>query len=183
MDRISRAVQRMWGTLDAAERLHGSPRFADELAAQCNGKLALRAPSVSKWSFGEQLEHLYRSSLYVLDRLEEAMSGAHADDKKGFWGYGMSAAGFIPRHMFPTIPPLEPQGGTIDVIGPLQEELRRRLAEVTWNLQQIKSSRGRSKHPRMKWLTSSEWLFFADIHHRHHLAIMRDIVTNARPSS
>lgn len=173
----------MWGTLDEAQRLHGSPRFADELAAQCNGKLALRADSVSKWSFGEQLEHLYRSSHYVLDRLEESMSGAHASDAKGLWGYGMSVAGFIPRYMFPTIPPLEPQGGTIEVIQPLQERLRERLSRLAWDLGEIKASPGRSKHPRMKWLTSSEWLFFADIHHRHHLAIMRDIVQQARPHS
>jgi hypothetical protein len=31
----------------------------------------------------------------------------------------------------------------------------------------------------MKHLTSSQWLYFADIHHRHHLGIMRDILKAA----
>ncbi|MBV8518380.1 MAG: DinB family protein [Acidobacteria bacterium] len=181
MDRISKAVYRLWGSLGTNDKLHDTPRFADELSAQCStGKLALRDERVSKWSYGEQLEHLYRSSHYVLDRLEEAMSGANADERRGVWGHGLMTAGFIPRGFFPTIPPLEPEGGTIDQIGPLRESLKKRLAEVDLDLRRIKASPGRSLHPRMKWLTSSEWFFFADVHHRHHLSIMRDIARTAR---
>jgi hypothetical protein len=35
----------------------------------------------------------------------------------------------------------------------------------------------------MKYLTSSQWIFFADIHHRHHMAIMRDILKAAGVTS
>lgn len=174
MDRISRAVQRLWGSVGNG-RLPPSPRFAEELAEHGNGALSLVSPKVSKWSYGYQLEHLYLSTHYVLDRLEESFTGRYADERMGPWGVGMMVGGFIPRKMFPTIPPLEPQGGTLAQIVPLQQRLNERLAAIDWGMRELFASRGKSKHPRMKYLTSSQWMLFADIHHRHHIAIMRDI--------
>lgn len=179
MDRISVAVNRLWGPLDNDGHLHASPVFADELAALCTDKLKVRDTRVSKWSYGHQLEHLYRSSHYVLDRLEESMAGKNDAERRGFWGHGLMVGGFIPRYWFPTIPPLVPHSGTVDHILPLREDLKRRVAEIEWCLEEIKASPGKSMHPRMKYLSSSEWLYFADVHHRHHLAIMRDILKHA----
>ena len=180
MDRISEAVNRLWGQLGDGGHLHGSPRFADELAECCHdSSMEVRSVKVSKWSYGEQLEHLYRSSHYVLDRLEESMAGENRKGRIGFWGRGLMVGGFIPRYWFPTIPPLVPQSGTEEHIGPLREGLRERVAQIEWRLEQIKASPGRSMHPRMKYLTSSQWLYFADVHHRHHLSLMRDILAAA----
>jgi len=176
---MSRSVYRLWGPLGTNGRLHGSPSFADELAQRCNGDLNLCVAAVSKWSFGQQLEHLYLSTHYVLDRLEEAMAGQHPKGRRGFWGYGLLAGGFMPRGVFPTIPPLVPKSGTLDHIVPLRESLAKRLEQLAWDLHQVKAATGRSRHPRMKYLSASEWLFFADIHHRHHLAIIRDILKAA----
>jgi hypothetical protein len=134
---------------------------------------------VSKWSLGEHLEHLYRTSHYVLDRLGEAMVGLNASERMGIYGRGLMLGGFIPRGVFRTIPPLEPASGKIDDIEPLRKSLGSRLESLQWDLDQIKSSQGRSRHPRMKYLSASEWLFFTDVHHRHHLAIIRDILKAA----
>jgi hypothetical protein len=180
MDRITRAVHRLWGSVGHG-RLAPAPRFASELAAAgSNGKLPLMAPEISKWSFGHQLEHAYRSAHYVLDRLEESLAAKDRAGRMGFWGVGMMIGGFIPRGMFPTIPPLEPTGGTLAEIRPLQQSLDERLAKIGWGIAEIKNSPGKSRHPRMKYLTSGQWMFFWDIHHRHHLAIMRDIAKAAR---
>jgi len=176
MDRKSRAIHRLWGSLDEHGKLHGSPRFAKELAERCDGALAVRAGSVSKWSFGQQLEHLYLTSHYVLDRLQESMSGEHAADHPGVMGHALLIGGFIPRKLFPTIPPLVPKSGTIEDIQPLRDSLDARLTQLGWDLDQINASPGRSLHPRMKFLLANQWLFFLDIHHRHHLRIMRDIL-------
>jgi hypothetical protein len=180
MDRIEKAVSRLWGPLEDGGRLHGSPSFAGELALRCNDKLPLRVSGVSKWSFGEQLEHLYLSSHYVLDRLEEAMTGRNSNEHRGFYGHGLIVAGFIPRYVFPTIPPLKPQSGTMEHIRPLRDSLLVRLSNLDLDLDRIRACPGKSRHPRMKYLSGSEWLFFADIHHRHHLAIMRDILKAAK---
>jgi len=180
MDRTSESVDRLWGSLGHDRRLHESPRFVDELALQCRADLRLKATKVSKWSFGEQLEHLFLTSHYVLDRLEEAMTGKHSSEWMGFWGAGLMTAGFIPRGVFPTIPQLVPNSGTLAHVEPLRDLLLSRLSRIDWSLDQIMASRGRSRHPRMKYMTASQWLFFQDVHHRHHLSIMRDIAKASR---
>jgi len=182
MDRKSRAVHRLWGPLGDKGRLHGSPRFAKELAARCDGELDRFAPGVSKWSFGQQLEHLYMASHYVLDRLQEAMGGEQTSDHPSLWGHALMVGGYIPRGMFPTIPQLVPKAGTRETILPLKESLEARLVQLEWSLGEIHASPGRSPHPRMKHLLASQWLFFLDIHHRHHLRIMRDIVKAGGPN-
>lgn len=178
MDRITRAVHRLWGPLDNG-RLHATPRFAGELAEQCKRDLSLHMPSVSKWTFGQQLEHLYLASHWVMDRLDESLGGGHERDHLGFWGQGLMVTGRIPRKMFPTIPALVPGAGTLLEVQPLKERLHRRLAANEWDLARVRVATGKSMHPRMKWLTSSQWFFFFDIHHRHHLRILRDILKAA----
>ncbi len=180
MDRMSRAVYRLWGSLGEDGKLHASPRFADELAARYEGDLALRDTSISKWSFGQQLEHLYMATHYVLDRLHEAMTAAETQDHPSLWGHAFVAGGYIPRGLFPTIPQLIPGGGTREEIQPLKESLHVRLEQLAWNLDQINANPGRSPHPRMKYLLARQWLFFLDVHHRHHLRIMRDILKATR---
>jgi|KBSMisStaDraftv2_1062788.scaffolds.fasta_scaffold56022_3 hypothetical protein len=176
MDRISEAVDRLWGSLGKSRRLHESPRFVDELAVQCRADLKLQTGKVSKWSFGHQLEHLFLTSHYVLDRLEEAMSGKNESEWMGLWGASLMTVGFIPRGVFPTIPQLVPNSGTLAHVEPLKEALTDRLSRIDWSLDQILNSRGKSRHPRMKYLTASQWLYFWEVHHRHHLSIMKDIV-------
>ncbi len=178
-DRISKAATRLWGSLGEDGHLHPSPRFADELAECGHGNLEVIVEKVSKWSYGDQLEHLYLGSHYVLDRLEESMAGENDQSRMGLWGVGMMVGGFMPRYVFPTIPPLVPKSGTEEHIGPLRETLKERISNIGWRLDEIKAAPGKSLHPRMKYLTSSQWIFFADIHHRHHMGIMRDILKAA----
>lgn len=179
MDRIRRAAERLWGNIGEQGALQGPPVFASELASFCDWDLSTQTNHVSKWSVGQQLEHIYLSTHYVLDQIEAALTGENADRHMGFWGVGLMAGGFIPRYVFPTIPPLEPKSGTPLHIDPLRERLTDRVEQIAWTLQQLKSSPGKSRHPRMKYLTASQWLFFADVHHRHHLSLMRDIAKAA----
>ncbi len=180
MDRTSKSIYRLWGSLGQNGQLHDSPRFAEELAACYNGNLAVLEKRVSNWAYGYQLEHLYRASHWVLDRLEESMTGDNATKRMGPIGWGFMTIGFIPRYWFPTIPPLVPQSGSPENIEPLRDDLKRRLGAIPWRLDEIKECRGKSLHPKMKYLTSSQWMLFLDVHHRHHLAIMRDILKGAR---
>jgi hypothetical protein len=179
MDRISVAANRLWGSIGEHGQLPGQARFADELAALYNKNLGVLNPGVSKWSYGHQLEHLYRTSHYFLDRLEEAMTGLYSGKLMGPWGCGLMVTGFIPRYWFPTIPQLVPLSGSPEDIEPLRDDLKGRLEHMEWRLSDIKDSRGKSRHPRMKYLTATQWVFFQDVHHRHHLAIIRDIMKGA----
>ncbi len=179
MDRITRAVLRLWGDVEEGGRLHAAPKFMSELAALTAKPLDVRAPEVSEWSYGQQVEHLYLGAHWVFDRLDESMTPANIDEHMNLLGVGMMVGGRIPRGMFPTIPVLVPEGGTLAQIVPLRERLQKRLDAIDWDMVRVRSSRGRSKHPRMHFLNSSHWMFFMDIHHRHHLRIIRDIVKKA----
>jgi len=176
MNRVGRAATRLWGNLGPHGEFQGFPAFAAELEARCDCDLTAQSAAVSKWSAGQQLEHLYLSSHYALDRIEEALTGAHSTDHMGIYGVGLMVGGFIPRYVFPTIPPLEPKSGGMEHIQPLRETLTVRLEKIAWDLNIIESSGGKSLHPRMKYLSAGQWVFFADIHHRHHLSLIRDII-------
>ncbi|HVR39809.1 MAG TPA: hypothetical protein VMU84_12000 [Thermoanaerobaculia bacterium] len=176
MDRTTRAVYRLWGSLGENGELHATPRFQDELAELCKGKLDLCIPSVSKWSYGRQVEHLYRASHWTLDRLDESLTGANSEESANLLGGGFLTINHIPRHLFPTIPPLETHGGTMELIQPLKDNLAMRLARMHWTLDDVLASRGRSRHPRMRYLLTGWWVRFMDVHHRHHNRIIRDIV-------
>jgi hypothetical protein len=179
MDRTTRAVYRLWGALGEDGELHAAPRFQDELAAHCAGPLELCMTDVSKWSYGRQVEHLYRAAHWTLDRLDESLTGANESERMNLLGLGFLCGNFIPRYMYPTIPPLETHGGTMEIIQPLKDDLALRLARMRWTLPEVLASRGRSRHPRMMWLMTRHWLRFLDVHHRHHLAIIRDIVRSS----
>jgi len=176
VDRMTRAVHRLWGPLDQEERLHASPRFAAELAEHCRRDLTLHIPEVSKWTYGQQLEHLYLAAHWVFDRLDESLGGGHERDQPSILGRSLLVTGRIPRKMFPTIPPLVPGTGSLVEIQPLKARLHRRLAENDWDLGRVRVATGKSMHPRMKYLSSRQWFFFLDIHHRHHLRILRDLL-------
>jgi hypothetical protein len=179
MDRTTKAIYRLWGALAENGELHRAPRFVDELAGHCHGKLDLCVTEVSKWSYGRQVEHLYRASHWTLDRLDESLTGANESESLNLLGCGFICANFIPRGVFPTIPPLETHGGTMEIIQPLKDNLSRRLAQMRWTIQDVLASQGRSRHPRMKFLKTGHWLRFLDVHHRHHIAIIHDIVRAA----
>jgi hypothetical protein len=170
---------RLWGTVGKDGRLHASPKFTTELAEHTTKRLDLHVPAVSAWSYGQQLEHLYLASHWTFDRLDESMTGANPDEHMNMLGVGMMVGGRIPRGLFATIPVLVPQAGTLAEILPLKERLQKRLDAIDWDMVRVKASHGRSKHPRMHYLNSSHWMFFMDIHHRHHLRIMRDIAKKA----
>ena len=175
MNRIDRAIQQLWGPLSENDRFGPEPAFMATLSQRTTLDLQLQSSDVSKWSLGKQLEHLYLSSHYVIDRVEECLTGANSSSHMGPYGFGLMVGGFIPRGVFPTIPPLVPKSGTLDDIEPLKASLKSRIDSIYWDLTLIKSSCGKSRHPRMKYLTAAQWLYFAEIHHRHHLSIIHDI--------
>lgn len=175
MGRIDRAIQQLWGPLSENNGFGSEPAFMATLSQRATLDLQLQSSDVSKWSLGKQLEHLYLSSHYVIDRVEECLTGANSGRHMGPYGFGLMVGGFIPRGVFPTIPPLVPKSGTLDDIEPLKVSLKSRIESIYWDLTLIKSSSGKSKHPRMKYLTATQWLYFAEIHHRHHLSIIHDI--------
>ena len=175
MDKIRKKVHRLWGPLGDGEKLHSTPDFATEMAELCKGPLEIRSKRVSKWGFGEQVEHMYLVAHWVLDRMNEAMAVTDSPERTTALCHGMLIGHWIPRGLYPTLPELEAQGGTMEEIQPLKDRLEERLAKLDWTWPQVSTHTGRSYHPWMKMLLMPHWFFFLTVHHLHHLAILRDI--------
>jgi hypothetical protein len=89
-----------------ARRLHSARRSVDRACAQIAdlaeiaGKsqlLELRAPSVSDWSIGEQVEHLRRSDITILRAVATLDTDGPCEGSPTLAGRLVLASGFIPR--------------------------------------------------------------------------------------
>lgn len=160
-----------------ASRQELRPQFAADLAALLDNDLAGRSERVSKWSMGQHIEHMYRASLYVLERIQEAETQP-VSGKPNILGRGFLLAGFIPRGVFTAIPEVRPKEGDMKTILDLKSKLKTYLENQETDLDKICAAEGCSRHPRMGWLRQDQWLFFLEVHHRHHLAIIKDLQRN-----
>ena len=135
------------------------------------------APKVSKWTVGKQLEHLllsHDSILDVLDRLIDGRQGP-APGGKTFIGRVVLATGFIPRGAGKAPEFAEPAGRDAADIEAGLRRLAERIAQLAEQLPLLEEAGWRCRHPYFGALDVGEWMRFMDIHHRHHLKIVRDI--------
>ena len=167
-----------------ARRLHSARRSVDRACAQIAdlaeiaGKsqlLELRAPSVSDWSIGEQVEHLRRSDITILRAVATLDTDGPCEGSPTLAGRLVLASGFLPRgrgrapgatlplEVDPTSLP-EQLDGVRDGFTALQDDL-----------ESLCSSNATIKHPALGCFTALQMLTFAAIHHHHHLKIIWEI--------
>ena len=142
-------------------------------------RLSVSAPDISAWSVQDHLEHLLFSDRKVLGWVVEALAlpnpEARAQSPREL-GVALLARGSIPRGRGPapdfTLPTgLEPGGlrAAFRELRPLAVGLGERLAELDACLHTL-------PHHVLGHFTPAEWLRFLHLHHRHHDAIIRDIL-------
>jgi hypothetical protein len=137
----------------------------------------VEAPSVSKWTVGKQLEHLLLSDEAVLDRLDRLMDGREGPEAGGktVLGRVVLLTGFIPRGMGKAPGAVKPAGRDAADIEAGLQRLRQRMSELLEQLPLLEEAGWRCRHPYFGALDIGEWMRFMDVHHRHHLKIVRDI--------
>lgn len=183
MDAKKTAFDHLWGPLEPGQRLDGvRPRFAVELERLIDEDRDRRADSVSAWTFGQHVEHMYLVAHWVLDRIHESMESKRTDQRMNLVarGYFVFGLGWTPRGVYPTLAELVPKSGSREDILPLKDSLEHRLRELSWTWEEIAAHSGRSYHPWMTWLTTKQWFFFLERHNRHHRRILRDVARYAR---
>lgn len=147
-----------------------------ELAA--NHRLqAAEAPKVSKWTVGKQLEHLLLSDETILDRFDRLIGGRDAPAPGGLTLIGriILAIGFIPRGIGKAPSAVVPAGRDASDIEAGLRRIAERFAELGEQLPLLEEAGWRCRHPYFGALAVGEWMRFMDVHHRHHLKIVRDI--------
>ena len=135
------------------------------------------AEQVSKWSVGKQLEHLLLSDETILDRFDRLTDGREgpAPGGKTLVGRIILLTGFIPRGVGKAPGAVEPAGRDAADIEAGLRRLAERMAELSENLPLLEEAGWRCRHPYFGALDVGEWMRFMDVHHRHHLKIVRDI--------
>ena len=141
--------------------------------------LSRAAPEVSAWSIGEHVEHLLLSDRKVLAWVVEALAAPNPGTREQFpreIGVNLLARGSIPRgrgsapdFTLPTaLPPADIRDGF--------EALRALAAGFEPQLAELDACRHTLPHHVLGHFTPAEWLRFLHLHHRHHEAIIRDIL-------
>jgi hypothetical protein len=147
-----------------------------ELAA-VPGLHAAEATEVSRWTVGKQLEHLLLSDETILDRFDRLQDGREGPDPGGptMLGRLILKTGFIPRGFGKAPGIAKPAGRDAADIAAGLRRLRERVDELDEQLPLLEEAGWRCRHPYFGALEIGEWMRFMDVHHRHHLKIVRDI--------
>ncbi len=136
----------------------------------------LRDESVSAWSIGEQLEHLALADRPILDAVDRILAGGHADDAKkkpSKIGRMMLLSGWIPRGKGRAPEVARPRGADPGAIAAgLAIEKERCEA---YDAAALREAAGTVAHFAFGHMTACQWLRFIEVHHDHHMKIIRDI--------
>lgn len=146
-----------------------------------SGVCAVRAPGVSAWSVGEQLEHLALADRSILDSMDRlvasaASGGAPAPGRPTAFGWLILTTGYIPRGRAKA--PLSTTPGGLDPAS-LHDAVRanrERVEALGPRLADLEAVRDTSPHPVLGRFTPRRWVQFSGVHHRHHAKIVRDVL-------
>lgn len=141
--------------------------------------LSVSAPQVSAWSVQDHLEHLLFSDRSVLDWVLKAVARPNPETREQFpheFGVALLAGGSIPRGRGPAPDFTLPTGLAAADVRTGLEALRARAGGLEPRMAELDACRHTLPHHVLGHFTPAEWLRFLHLHHRHHEAIIRDIL-------
>ena len=148
------------------------------LAAQPRRRLLHVAPSVSRWSAAQHLQHALFLDIAAFKDVEAALLGRpRIETQEGltFAGHAVFTLDMIPRGGADAPEEFLPQAA------PTRRELERLFADHRTRRVRLYQARARvaacptrMPHFALGGMTSAEWIRFARIHLAHHVAIGRE---------
>ncbi|MCB1008563.1 MAG: DinB family protein [Acidobacteria bacterium] len=146
----------------------------DEIGALLDDcPLDLRAPRVSGWSVGEQVDHMTQVLASGLGLLETP--GEPRPNGINLSGRILLALRWIPRGVGKSPKGVLPRGASPEDLRERLADLRRRLDAISAAPDRLADPRPTIPHPYFGALNPAQGLRFLAIHTRHHLKIVRDI--------
>lgn len=159
---LARALERAVATLDPIADACGQPEA--------------RRDAVSHWSVGQHIDHALKVDAHILGVLHRSPLKPEPVPPPSLIGRLILLTGRIPRGKGRapdfTVPDIEDY---VALRGRVAEAARG-YAELEPHLALIATDRRRFAHPILGGFTRAQWLRFASIHHRHHAAIIADIL-------
>ena len=154
--------------------------WIDRVVAENPDALALRAPAVSGWSVEHQLAHASLANELCLKNVASLVKGSGMLLVRGGepieGTLAMLSAGAIPRGRAQSPRMVRPPDA-IDraLLREWQTSNRREIARWTAAPGSVPRSAWRVPHQLLGPLDAAEWVRFAAVHTRHHLAIAAEI--------
>jgi len=147
--------------------------------------VAGRNPKVSRWSVYEHLDHLARADAAMLDRIDTCLSDQGVTTGTTTWlGRLVLASGSVPRGkaeaVNSTLPAPLPAEGHLEP-GALAAHFHiidHRLHALETHGKAVLANRKHAESPLYGWLRPAQWLRIMEIHRRHHLGIIEDIMSS-----
>ncbi|MDH3253458.1 MAG: DinB family protein [Acidobacteriota bacterium] len=167
-----------------ASRLRTTRRDTDTLLTQLSSlaemakersALDVRAPSVSDWSVGEQLEHLRRSDATILDALTSLDIDGPRQGSPTLAGRLVLFTRYIPRGIGRAPGATQPLEVDLDSLPRGLADVRQGFAALASDLERLALCRATIRHPALGHFTAAQMLAFTGIHHHHHHKIINDI--------
>lgn len=143
-------------------------------------RLYLRLEHVSAWSPAQHVDHVVRALGIILDAVDRLRDGTSTDIELGgvpnLAGFAVLTTGWIPRGRGDAPPAALPEPS------PVRHRLRESVYEVAQRTRRLephaaglRATVGTLPHPVLGPMRAAHWLRFADVHTRHHLAIVADL--------
>jgi len=137
--------------------------------------LELRAPAVSAWSIAEQLEHLRRSDVTIVDALTSLDVDGPREGSPTFAGRLVLVTRYIPRGVGRAPGATQPLEVDLDSLARGLIDVRQGFDTLAAELERLARSRATIRHPALGHFTATQMLTFTAIHHHHHRKIIDDI--------
>ena len=166
--KLLKAHAELLASLDLEIEQAGDPAFC-----------AASAPSVSKWSVKDHLEHLSLAHGGIVRWVERAGEGDRKLDTGGRpspAGRMVLLAGGFPRGRGKAPERTLPQDTSTEELAARFRGIREQVEGLEDCLAQLQASRATRKHFAFGHLNATQWLQFAVIHHDHHQKIIRDVL-------
>lgn len=140
-------------------------------------RLLISNDTISGWSVGLHVEHLWRADSGILGWIQKRLddSAPASDGAPTRTGRAVLVSGWIPRGRAKAPAPSVPEGLDIASLPDRLVELRGLADALQPRLADLHASRATREHPILGHFTPAQWLRFLDVHHRHHDKIIRDI--------
>lgn len=144
------------------------------------GQLERSAPDVSAWSIRDHLEHLYLSDRAVLHWVVDALTRPNPEARADFpreIGVSLLARGSIPRGRGPAPDFTLPAGLESADLRTGLRRLQAQTTDLASRVEELDACLHTLPHHVLGHFTPAEWLRFLHLHHRHHDAIIQDILS------
>jgi len=157
-------------------RIREQQQEIDRLVAAGDASLEKRAERISRWTVGQQLEHLAIVNLQVDQTMARALSEAPSAGRRlSVAGWAALGLGWIPRGVGKAPEASRPAGATPAELRAKVAAAAQAIAGWSGQLAAFAACATRRRHPKFGRLTPVEWIRFVEIHNHHHLKIVRDI--------